>query len=203
MKKIIPIIRLASKFTTIHRAVLNSEGRLENDTEHSYQLALVCWATNHAYKFGLSDELLLKFALVHDLVEVYAGDTDSHGDKEKIAAKKENEAKAFAAIKHHYAEHADLLQTIDDYQTLSHIEAQLVYVMDKLLPSINIFDRNDPYCQERKLDIVQWKQWMFAKVKPERFDPKLQKFFEQSIAEIERNYSAIFYQQPSELSKPN
>ncbi len=187
-------MRLAGKFTTIHRAVLNNEGRFENDTEHSYQLALVCWSTNHAYQFGLKDELLLKFALAHDLVEVYAGDTDSHGDREKIAAKKDNEAKALEAIKHEYREYADLLQTIDDYQTLSCVEAQLVYMMDKLMPSINIYDRNDQYCQERKLDIAQWRQWMFTKVKPERFDPRLQKFFEESIAEIEQNYSEVFYQ---------
>lgn len=186
-------MRLAGTFTTVHRAVLNNEGRFENDAEHSYQLALVCWSTNHAYKLGLKDDLLLKFALAHDLVEVYAGDTDSHGDKAKLAAKQDNEAKALETLNQQYAEHPDLLQTIDQYQTLDAVEAQLVYMMDKLLPSINIFDRNDPYCQERKLDIVQWEKWMYTKVRPDRFDQRLQKFFEESIAEIKTSYSDVFY----------
>ena len=46
----------------------------ENDTEHSYNLAMTAWYLAKWFP-ELNRDLLIRYALVHDLVEVHAGDT--------------------------------------------------------------------------------------------------------------------------------
>ena len=145
MKKIIPIINLAATFASVKRTTGYREGHLENDAEHSYQLALVCWSANEQYDLGLKDELILKFALVHDLIEIYVGDIDAFDDKEKIATKKESEAKAFARLKAEYAPFEDMISAIERYEKKAEVEAQLVYVMDKFIVDANIHHSKGDY----------------------------------------------------------
>src|SRR3990167_6828 len=163
MKKIIPIIDLATKFAAVNRTVGYRKGHFENDAEHSYQLALVCWSTNEQYHLGLNNELILKFALVHDLVELYAGDTDAHDDKQKIACKKEREEKALKALKAEY-KFDEIINTIERYEKKQDVEAQLVYMMDKFIPGINIHFSKGDYYHSRKIDLVDWKKWLLSKI---------------------------------------
>ncbi len=110
MKKIFPILKLTTELATINRTTGYRKDHFENDSEHSYQLALAAWSVNEQYNLGLNTEMILKLALVHDLVEVYAGDTDAH-DKEKTLSKKENEAKAFEKLKSEYADFKEMLES--------------------------------------------------------------------------------------------
>ena len=52
--------------------------RLENSAEHSWHLAMACWAVAQHFKLDVNHEKLLKLALVHDLGEIEAGDTFSY-----------------------------------------------------------------------------------------------------------------------------
>ncbi|MFW2177449.1 MULTISPECIES: HD domain-containing protein [unclassified Moraxella] len=61
------------------------EQRLENSAEHSWHLAMACWAFNAYFKLGLNQEKLLKMALVHDLGEIDAGDTFLYADNRATA----------------------------------------------------------------------------------------------------------------------
>ena len=69
------------------RTVLMDASRRENDAEHSWHLALYAMILGeHARKDGLNMEKVLEMALVHDLVEIYAGDTfayDAAGYEDK------------------------------------------------------------------------------------------------------------------------
>jgi putative hydrolase of HD superfamily len=65
----------------------------ENDTEHSYNLAMTAWYLA-AYFPELDKNKLIRYALVHDLVEIHAGDTFAFGDAKHIASKSEREAAA-------------------------------------------------------------------------------------------------------------
>lgn len=47
--------------------------RHENSAEHSWHLAMACWAFNQHFDLKLSEEKLIKLALVHDLGEIDAG----------------------------------------------------------------------------------------------------------------------------------
>ena len=59
--------------------------RLENSAEHSWHLAMACWAVAQHFKLDVNHEKLLKLALVHDLGEIDAGDTFLYADKRSQA----------------------------------------------------------------------------------------------------------------------
>jgi len=202
MKKIIPIINLAIKFAAVNRTVGYRDGHFENDAEHSYQLALVCWSVNEQYQLGLRDELLLKFALVHDLVEVYTGDVDAYDNPQQIADKQANEERAFAKLKTEYTQFADMLKTIERYETKKDMEAQLVFVMDKFLVDANIYHSKGSYYRSRKISIDVWKKWLLNKINYKTLNPRLKPLVDESINEIEINFSEIFYK-TAHRSKPN
>ncbi len=193
MKKILPIIQLTTQFADIKRAVGYKKGHLENDAEHSFQLALACWMANGQYQFGLNDERILKFALVHDLVEVYAGDTDAHGSKEMIATKKERETKALERLKQEYSQFEDMLATIEQYETKQDEEAQFVYILDKFIPDRHIAASGQPYYLERKVDLDGWREWIFRKIDMTTLSPRLKIFVEECVREGEADYADMFY----------
>ena len=85
---------------------------------------------------NLNDEILLKLALVHDLVEVYSGDVDAFDDLEQIALKEENERRAFEMIKLEFNDFQEMLEKITEYERRKSPEAQCVYVIDKLLADV-------------------------------------------------------------------
>lgn len=195
MKKIISIINLTTKFAAVNRTVGYRDGHFENDAEHSYQLALACWSVNEQYNLGLKDELILKFALVHDLVEVYAGDVDAFDDKNKIASKKENEERALKILKSEYGQFKEMLETIERYDKKEDIEAELVYVMDKLVTDVNINISNGDYYQSRKINLTGWKKWLLNKINYQSLNFKLKPLVDESINEIETNFKDAFYQE--------
>ncbi len=82
---ILDFTKLLNKFRAVKRIVFTvGEGEPENDAEHSYQLAMLSWYIISAENLKLDKNLVIKYALVHDLVEVYAGDTYFYrSDKEE------------------------------------------------------------------------------------------------------------------------
>ena len=66
--------------------------REENDAEHSWHMALVALIIKEYFQGEVDLEKSLKMILIHDLVEIYAGDTPAFG--ENRPDKKEEEIKA-------------------------------------------------------------------------------------------------------------
>lgn len=192
MKHIIELIKLSRRFSKIFRTVGYGKEHCENDSEHSYQLALICWGINQNYKLGFNDEKILKFALVHDLVEVYAGDTDAHDDKKKILEKHKKEKEALQILKKDFSNFKDLIENIEKYELKKEIEAQFVCIVDKLLPQINTYLSKENYYKDRKISKKDWRNWLNRKINFP-LDKKLQNLLNQFIAYIEENNSQVFY----------
>ena len=195
MKKIFPIIDLSVRLSSVERTVGYMKNHFENDAEHSYQLALVSWSANEQYKLGLNNELILKLSLVHDLLEVYAGDTDAHGDKEKIALKNENEKRAFEKIKSVYSGFDEIIDAIEIYEVQNKDEAKLVFFLDKIIPDVNIYNCNSSYYKDRKVSYDGWRKWLFGRIDYDSLNEKLKFFVDESVAEVDRNFQEIFYKE--------
>lgn len=98
LRKQIEFIVEVDKLKQIYRQTLLMDGtREENDAEHSWHLALMAMVLHeHSSTKDLDITRVLKMLLVHDLVEIYAGDTfcyDEKGnldkaDRELIAAER-------------------------------------------------------------------------------------------------------------------
>src|SRR5512147_2197676 len=80
------------------RTVLTRSRRRENDAEHSWHLCLCALVlAEHANLAGLDLLKVLKMVILHDLVEIDAGDTFAY-DTAAMAGQHEREARSAAAV---------------------------------------------------------------------------------------------------------
>lgn len=111
---------------------------LESDTEHSYNLAVTAWFLADHFP-ELDKNLVIKLALVHDLVEIHAGDTYAFADKALLDSKMAREAAALEQLKTEWADFPDMIEHIILYEKLIAPEAKFVYALDKIMPIITIY----------------------------------------------------------------
>jgi putative hydrolase of HD superfamily len=107
-----------------------------NTAEHTFMLAMVCWYIASANKLKLDYHKILKYALAHDVIEAYSGDTpayDVEGQKTKTA----REAAAVEKIKQEFPEFSELTATIHEYEERATPEAKFVYATDKLVDPLD------------------------------------------------------------------
>jgi putative hydrolases of HD superfamily len=142
LKTLIPFVQLTLKFQQTKRSIYAvDENRLENDAEHSYQIGIVAWYLNNMHKLELNTELLIKYALVHDLVEVYAGDTPNFGEgaEEMKKTKHERETQAMLRLREEFSSFEEMNTLIDRYEKLEDKESRFVYILDKFLGPLNVY----------------------------------------------------------------
>lgn len=93
---------LALAFGRVERATRHPDGvRRESDAEHTVMLCWLAMDLCAAHpEWGLYTGEVVRLALVHDLPEVYAGDTDTSAglDPDGRASKTEREAAALARL---------------------------------------------------------------------------------------------------------
>lgn len=141
LSDVLAFTQLTHAFQRVERvAHVTGTDRLENDLEHSGQLALMAWHLADSYHLSLDRQKLLQYALAHDLVEVYAGDTffylqDLHAQEQKRQA----EERAAQQLQERFPNHAELHAVIHRYEDRADAEACFIYALDKILPVLNIF----------------------------------------------------------------
>ena len=132
-------MRLLHKFQSVERVVhVAEQDRYENDVEHSYILAMLAWYLIDSLKLDLDKGKVLAYALAHDVVEAYAGDTYIW-DKEALKTKGEREEKARIQIKAEFPEFPDLHETAERYESQDDNESVFVRALDKVAPVITIY----------------------------------------------------------------
>ena len=137
-ERILDMQQLLFAFTEIDRLIHFPDSkridRRENNAEHSFSLAVMAWFLSQYYPI-LKKHRLIQYALVHDLVEVYAGDEQAVGrTKAAEKAKKEREHKAYLRLKKEWTDFPDMLEHIEGYETKKDNEAKFIYALDKLMP---------------------------------------------------------------------
>jgi len=121
--------------------VTGTNGRQENEWGHSFQLGLVALVILQSQKLDLDQELVLQFCLIHDLVEIFAGDTPlHHASDADFASKAEREAAAAKKIQELLPEWPQFTELFEAYEHGTSPERHFVSQLDKLLPVINIAD---------------------------------------------------------------
>lgn len=111
--------------------------RMETDGEHSFTLAMVALSLNERLGLKLDSGLIAQYALVHDLVEVHAGDLSVKAQESDHAQKEAREHESYQIIKQDFAEVFPWLhQMIEQYEAKSDEESRFVYVVDKLMGAL-------------------------------------------------------------------
>lgn len=131
--------QFVANFSKVNRAFeLADTGRMENDVDHSYSLALICWYLAPKIAPELNEVKIFKYALSHDTVELYAGDTFVFAEEELLNSKS---ARENAAIEQLYADWPDFTEMVDyakGYKEKVDEEARFVKAVDKILPLLTI-----------------------------------------------------------------
>jgi 5'-deoxynucleotidase YfbR-like HD superfamily hydrolase len=129
------VIRLAAllgPFDDIKRATKLPSGSYESDSHHAFSLAVIAYTVASKYCPELDQQKVMKFALVHDLLELITGDEPTlHHTHEQHAAKKAREEEAIKDFKQMFDSYATITEDLDDYERLDSPEAAFVYVLDK------------------------------------------------------------------------
>lgn len=111
--------------------------RFENDAEHGFLLATLGCAIAQQMSPQLDLGKISQYALVHDLVEAYAGDTTIWASAEAHASKDKREEEALELIEERFGERFPWIdQTIKKYELFDEPESCFVYALDKIIPYI-------------------------------------------------------------------
>jgi putative hydrolase of HD superfamily len=182
-------------FSQIERIIHREHhGRIiqENDTEHSYNLAMTAWFLAEYFP-KLNKDLVIRYAIAHDIVEVHAGDTYVFADAATLSSKAEREHAAFQKLQTEWSDFPDLLTTIESYEKRDSAEANFVYALDKIIPIMTIF-------------IGDGHTWKQEKITPEQLDsikrtkvalsPEIQPYYNE-IYELFMSNRQMFGENPS------
>ena len=120
----------------------------ENDTEHSYNLAMSAWYLAQWFP-ELNKDRIIQYALVHDLVEGHAGDTYIYGTEAELASKEKREADALQQLEKDWTDFGEMSQTIRSYEQRGDAESKFVYALDKIMPIMLIYI-NDGYTWKKE-----------------------------------------------------
>ncbi len=147
----------------------------ENDTEHSYNLALTAWFLAPHFP-ELDRDLLLRLALVHDLVEVHAGDTYIYGSQKDLASKAKREAEALKKLEVDWPDFSEMTTLIKDYEEKNTPEAKFIYALDKIMPIMLIYVHKGYTWKQEKITV---KMLDAAKREKVALSPEIKPYFDE------------------------
>lgn len=123
--------------------------REENDAEHSWHMALVALTIKEYFQGEVDLEKSLKMILIHDLVEIYAGDTPAFGEVRPDKADDELKAaiKLFSLLPDDQKE--EFLNLWTEFEECESNEAKFA----------NVCDRYQGFMQNLTSDGHTWKKF--------------------------------------------
>ena len=134
----------------LRRSVIHGKQRRENSAEHSWHLALMALVlADHAAVRDLDLLRVLKMLVVHDLVEIDAGDTFAYDEEAKRHQQEREERAAeriFALLP--AAQAAELRALWDEFEARHSAEAQFALALDRLQPMLLNYFNGGPGWQE-------------------------------------------------------
>ncbi len=90
IKGVIDLARLTFDFSRILRQTTMENGiDRERDTDHTIMVSLIACSLAKEFYPNLNIGKIARYALIHDLIEVYAGDSDTLFVKKEVLSKKE------------------------------------------------------------------------------------------------------------------
>ena len=134
-KQIEFIITIDEMKNVLRRNLVVDGSRRENDAEHSWHLAVMAMILEEYSADKVDISKVLKIALVHDLVEVYAGDTfayDVKGNEDKLDREIMAAEKLFGILKDGQGDEIRALW--DEFEAKETAESKYANAIDRLQP---------------------------------------------------------------------
>ena len=116
---------------------LSENGRNENDAEHSWHMAIMAYLLREYANEEIDIAKVMLMCLIHDIVEIDAGDTYAY-DTESLKTQKMREDAAKKRIFSMLPEEqkTEFIALFDEFEAYETPEAKFAHVMDNLQPLI-------------------------------------------------------------------
>ncbi len=122
---------------------LTNYGRNENDAEHAWHMAIMAYLLREYSNEEVDIAKVMLMCLIHDIVEIDAGDTYAY-DSKAIESQKEREDAAkeriFSLLPKDQKE--EMIALFDEFENCESAESKYAHAMDNLQPLI-LNDSND------------------------------------------------------------
>jgi putative hydrolases of HD superfamily len=189
--KLVELSALSFRYGNTFRATTYPDGKtLESDTDHTFMLGMIACSIQAICAPELDRGKIAEYALIHDFVEVYAGDTLTLGLHDK-AEKEAREYQALLRIKSEYDELLPWLgEIIERYESQVDPEARFIKILDKVMPGLTqiqndgeVFGRLQVPVEEIMEQKNNQRQWVIENTKEwpvlgELYEQVLDKIFE-------------------------
>jgi len=137
-KQIDFIIELDKMKSVFRQTLLIDHTRHENDAEHSWHFAVCAMLLAEYAAPEVNVDRAIRMALVHDLIEIYAGDTfayDDKGNMSKEAREKEAADKLFSKLDDDQG--LELRALWEEFDAMETPDSMYAAALDRLQPLIN------------------------------------------------------------------
>lgn len=137
------LLEIDKEKNILRQTHLSGHGRRENDAEHAWHMAIAAYLMQEYANEPVDIGKVMIMCLIHDIVEIDAGDTYAY-DSENLATQKEREEKAkeriFSLLPDDQKEKMTAL--FDEFEAYETPEAKFARAMDNFQPFI-LNDSND------------------------------------------------------------
>lgn len=191
LEKLLGFARMLNELQAVQRVVrVKGADRWENDMEHSYNLAMLGWYIVDSRKLPLDREKVFRYALAHDLVEVYAGDTYLYSeDKALLASKPERERLAAERLAAEFPEVPEMHDAIVGYVLKDDPESRFVYALDKIEPIVKMYLDDGRTWKEKDVTLEMLYESKKDKV---AFSPEISAYFDEFMVLLRQEEKRLF-----------
>lgn len=127
----------------MRQTLLADSSRRESDAEHSFSLAMFAMLLAEHAEEEIDVSRVIRMVLVHDLIEIYAGDTfcyDQKGNEDKEAREKEAADKLYAMLPEDQA--AEYRALWEEFDRMDTPDSRYAAALDRIQPMLNNYLTN-------------------------------------------------------------
>lgn len=165
-KFILKAEKLLKKFNSIYRdqQSIHHGDKRDNDVEHSYRVAMLCWMIIDEYNLDLDTNKVIRYALVHDLPEIYTGDFSIYTPY-SLEMKTKKEAMSIKRMQKEFPKQKTMWKNLYDYEKRKDPESKFVYLVEKLEPILVVMVSEIDHWKNRNLKINEFIPMKQRKIK--------------------------------------
>ena len=137
------ILEIDKEKNIFRQTHLSGHGRNENDAEHAWHMAIMAYLLQEYSNEKIDVARVMLMCLIHDVVEIDAGDTyayDAEGLKTQKAREEAAKERLYSMLPED--QKADLVTIFDEFEERKTPEAKFARALDNLQPLI-LNNRND------------------------------------------------------------
>lgn len=129
------ILEIDKEKNILRQTHLSGHGRRENDAEHAWHMAIMAYLLKEYSNEPVDITKVMIMCLIHDIVEIDAGDTyayDTEGLKTQKAREDAAKERIFSLLPN--AQKEELTALFDEFEENRTAESRFAHVMDNLQP---------------------------------------------------------------------